>query len=105
MNKRKNVYRWIVFGLLAAVWLGGCVVTGGMDSRWTGRPVSELLATRGSPDGTTTLEDGRQILMWTSYESPGQVVPCRRSFTIGVDGTVEKVTSSNCTPSRTTPLY
>jgi hypothetical protein len=104
MSRRKNVYCRLVFGLLAASLFGGCVVTGDMDSRWIGRPVSELLAARGEPDSTVTLKDGRQIMMWTSFESPRQVVPCRRTFTIGANGMVEKVSSSDCPPNQLTPL-
>ena len=67
-----------------------------MNNLWVGRPVTELVAAWGTPDSTLSLEDGRKVMMWTSFQSPGQVVPCRQSFTVSAAGTVEKFSSSAC---------
>ena len=103
MNKLLKIYRWIIL-IVLIVWIGGCSSTGSTTNKWIGKPESELLASWGQPDNTANLPDGRKILSWDSYYSTNQVVPCRQSFTIGVDGKVEDLISSNCEPRQTIPF-
>ena len=104
-DMKKTAVIWTALNLLVAVLASGCTFTGDMDRQWVGRPTSELVAALGEPDSTLSLEDGRKVLMWTSFESPEQVVPYRQSFTISTEGIVEQVTSSNCSPEQRTPFY
>ncbi len=103
MNKFLKIYRWLILSMLI-VWAVGCASTGNTTNKWIGRPESELINARGQPDNTATLTDGRKILTWDDYYSANQVVPCRQSFTIGVDGKVEEFVSSNCEPRQTVPF-
>ncbi|MHC4624370.1 MAG: hypothetical protein ACYS4W_10775 [Planctomycetota bacterium] len=70
-----------------------------------GRPLTELAAAWGKPDGTVLLEDGRKLVTWTSFVSAGQVLPCRRSFTVSADGVLERFASSYCPPRHGRPIY
>jgi len=102
---KKTAVIWAALNLLASVLVSGCTFTGNMDRQWIGRPESELVAALGEPDSTLSLEDGRKVLVWTSFENPGQVVHCRRYFTISIQGIVEHFASSECSPERTPPFY
>jgi hypothetical protein len=103
MNRKQNICAWTALCVLAAFFAGGCASTGDTDKGWVGRPESELVAAWGKPDSAVSKEDGRKILTWTSFQSAGQVVPCRQSFTISPEGIVEDLSSSNCPPGQRIP--
>jgi hypothetical protein len=103
MDRKKYTCTCTALGILVAVLVGGCASTRDRDKEWVGRPESELVAARGKPDSTVSKEDGRKILTWTSFDAPGQVVPCRQSFTISPEGIVEQFTTSNCPPGQRVP--
>jgi len=104
-DMKKTAVIWTGLNLLAAILSSGCTSTGDMDRQWVGRPASELVATLGEPDNDLTLEDGRKVLTWTYFEHPGQVVHCRLSCTISIQGIVEHFASSECSPERKPPFY
>jgi hypothetical protein len=82
--------------LLAVFLAGGCAYREGVNSKWVGRPVSELVSVWGKPDSTLNLEDGRKVMIWSSFQRPEQVIPCKQSFTVNAEGTVEQFSSSDC---------
>ncbi len=97
MNRTNTTLLWIT--LAALIIVSGCASTGGAGgatSRWLGSSEGELIAALGKPDDTAALSDGRKILTWNYYNTPGQVVPCRQSYTIDPNGTVSDFVTSNC---------
>jgi hypothetical protein len=94
MNRTNTTLLWITLAVLIIV--SGCASTGGATSKWLGHSESELLAALGKPDDTATLSDGRKILTWNYYNTTGQVVPCRQSYTIDPNGIVSDFVTSNC---------
>lgn len=95
------LYRAIVVALCAAagVVAAGCLTTQGrvMES-WEGKTVAELVTRWGAPDAAVDLGDGRQVLTWRSLagDGAGTVSTCRRSFTVGPGGTIERWSYSGC---------
>jgi hypothetical protein len=94
MNLAHNTLLWITLVVLMIV--SGCAPAGKASSSWLGKPEGELLAAMGKPDNTANLPDGRKVLTWNQYESSIQTVPCRNSYTIGLDGNVEEFVASGC---------
>jgi hypothetical protein len=105
MNRSQNIFLLAAVCTCAAALGVGCNSTASTAKGWVGKPASELVAAWGQPDSTVALEDGRKVLTWLSYESPGTVVPCRQSFTVSPDGTVEEFTASNCGPKQPARSY
>jgi len=101
MNRTNNTLLWIALTVLLIV--SGCTSSRGSTSKWLGSSESELLAALGEPDDTAALSDGRKILTWNYYNTPGQVVPCRQSYTIDPNGTVSDFITSNCAARPLTP--
>ncbi len=99
MNRTKNT----LFFLTLALLLAGCASTEGAKSRWLGSSESELLAALGKPDNTAVQPDGRKILTWNYYDTPGQVVPCSQSYTIDPNGIVSDFVTSRCAPRTIMP--
>lgn len=67
-----------------------------MDS-WVGDPVESLVASWGAPDSSMQLGDGRSVLTWKQEYWRGQYRhECRKSFTIGTDGRVERWSYNDC---------
>ena len=100
MNLTKNT---LFFCLTLTVLLAGCASTGGAKSKWLGSSESELLAALGKPDNTAVQADGRKMLTWNFYDTPGQVVPCSQSYTIDPNGIVADFVTSNCAPKAIMP--
>ncbi|MHC4616984.1 MAG: hypothetical protein ACYTEQ_04435 [Planctomycetota bacterium] len=105
MDWKQSICTWTTLSIMAVVPGGGCASTEDTNKRWVGRPAKELVAAWGEPDGTVCVADGRKLLTWTSFVSPGQVLPCRWSVTISPEGLVERFGSSGCPPRRPTPIY
>jgi hypothetical protein len=101
MNRTNNTLFLIILAVLVIV--SSCTSTGGATSKWLGSSESELLAALGEPDDTAALSDGRKILIWNYYDTPGQVVPCRQSYTIDPNGIVSDFVASNCAIRPLTP--
>jgi len=101
MNRANNTLLWITLTVLLIV--SGCTSTGDTASKWLGSSESELLAALGEPHDTAALSDGRKILTWNYYDTPGQVVPCSQSYTIDPNGIVSDFVTSNCAIRPLTP--
>jgi hypothetical protein len=103
MNRTNNKLLWIALAVLVVA--SGCTSTStqGKTSRWLGHSESELLAALGAPDDTAAMSDGRKILTWNYYNTTGQVVPCRQSYTIDPNGIVSDFVASNCAIRPLTP--
>jgi hypothetical protein len=104
MNCVFNIVLGMMLVLLATAY-AGCTPVNNTDSIWIGHSEKELVEAMGIPDATIVLPDGRKMITWTSFESPSQVVACRRSYTIGFDGNVEDFASSNCAPKQMRPVF
>ena len=94
MNRTRYTLIWITLTVILIAC--GCTSTVGKASKWLGSSESELLAALGEPDDIATLSDGRKILTWDYYNTPGQVVPCKQSYTIDPNGIVSGFVTSNC---------
>jgi len=103
MYGKKKFGICILAGILTGAFTAGCVSTANPAQQWVGRPATELLSVWGQPDIAVSLDDGRRILTWISYEEPGDILPCRRSFTVSPDGIVEKFSASACTSMQASP--
>lgn len=90
--------------ILSLVVLAGCT---DRMAAWTGRPVDELVAKWGVPDGRMELKDGREVITyissWTSnrhiYSSgavAGRNKMCKKTFMIDPNGTIVDWSKTGC---------
>jgi hypothetical protein len=76
--------------------LDACTTKSAMNS-WIGRPESQLLASWGAPDRTARFPDGRKVDTWvTTWSDDFGLHTCRKTFTVGAEGTVLKSEYSDC---------
>ena len=83
--------------LVATSTMLSCVSTDSIMGGWVGQPISEAIVTWGSPDSTTQLDDGRTVYTWiTLWNADTTVHTCRKSFTAGATGIIERYSFSDC---------
>lgn len=90
-------YKWTVI-FIAIILIVGCGSRLAKDmSSWLGKSESELLMRWGAPDTSIRTEDGKKVLTWKDVWSDRyNVYTCRKSFTIGSDGKVERWRYDGC---------
>jgi hypothetical protein len=75
----------------------GCVSTSEIMQSWVGRSESDLVSRWGAPDSSTQTDDGKKVLTWkTLWNDDNNIYTCRKSFTIGVAGKVERWAYNGC---------
>ncbi len=75
----------------------GCVSTADVMKSWVGESESKLVSRWGAPDASVQTGDGKRVVTWkTLWNSSGNLYTCRRSFTIGAEGKVERWSYSGC---------
>lgn len=87
----------LVIPILLILFSTGCVSTADVMKSWTGQSETELLSRWGAPDSSIQTGDGKRILTWkTLWNSQNNIYTCRKSFTVGADGKVERWSYSGC---------
>ena len=84
--------------IVAAFAIAGCGNSLAKNmSSWVGKSESELLMRWGAPDTSIRTDDGKKVLTWKDvWNDRYHVYTCRKSFTIGNDGKVERWRYDGC---------
>ena len=104
MYGKKKFGICVLAGILTGVFVAGCASTANPAQQWVGRPAAELLSVLGQPTLPFRSTMAAGYSHGLSYEEPGDILPCRRSFTVSPDGIVEKFSASACTSRRVSPF-
>lgn len=95
--KRTNLWRPVLL-VMALLLNAGCVSLSEVMQSWVGKSESELLSRWGAPDTSAQAGDGKRVLTWKNIwnDGYGNLYTCRKSFTIGTDGKVERWSYAGC---------
>jgi hypothetical protein len=95
---KRSKSRWLALSVVVLLLNTGCVSLSDVMSSWVGKSESELLSRWGAPDSSAQTGDGKRVLTWKNIWSNGygNLYTCRKSFTIGSDGKVERWSYASC---------